>query len=53
MNNNLYCLPFNFSKYPCRVYPASVNKLNGDGWAFIAEKNGEDMLIVMGSKAVE
>ncbi|MGI6526094.1 MAG: tagaturonate epimerase family protein [Caldicoprobacterales bacterium] len=53
MNNNLNGLPFNFSKYPCRVYPASVNKLNGDGWAFIAEKNGEDMLIVMGSKAVE
>ncbi|HHY81225.1 MAG TPA: hypothetical protein GX505_00905 [Clostridiales bacterium] len=46
-------LPFDFSKYDCRLYPASVNRLNEGGWAFMAEKNGEDMLIVMGTKAGE
>ncbi|HHU79202.1 MAG TPA: hypothetical protein GXZ29_10065 [Clostridiales bacterium] len=46
-------LPFDFTQYDCRLYPASVNRMDDGGWAFMAEKDGEDLLIVMGSQAGE
>jgi len=53
MRIDLNNLPFDFSKFACRPYPASVNRLDGEGWAFMANKDNEDVLVVMGRHAAE
>ena len=53
MDNTMKALPFDFTQYDCRLYPASVNRMDDGGWAFMAEKDGKDLLIVMGSQAGE
>jgi hypothetical protein len=53
MNKNMYDLPFDFSEYTCQPYPASVNKLDAGNWAFMARKDEEDVLVIMGSRADE